>query len=201
VGGRSGPVIIGDKLFGFINNRSVTGVVCTRFIVFSQDTSMKYTLLVIVAATAASGAWAQQQPYATIKSVEGLVTVTSGNQLTNATSNMPLQQGAQVLSTSSGKATVQFASGCTAVIQGGQSLQVQETACTAFVASNPAPAAGGMSTPTKWLLGAAGLGLLYDQTRGNGNGNGAVVVLPVTPGPPTVTTPPQAANPRPVSGS
>jgi hypothetical protein len=163
---------------------------------------MKNTLLALVVATSAGAAVAQQQPYATIKSVEGLVTVTSNNQLTNATANMQLQQGAQVLSTSSGKATVQFASGCSVTIQGGQSLQIQETACTAFLAANPAAgagAAGGMATPTKWLLGAAGLGLLYDQTRGGGNG--ATVVLPETPGTPTVVTPAPAPIRRPVSGS
>lgn len=163
-------------------------------------------LVALVAVAAAGAAFAQQQPYATIKSVEGLVTVTSNNQLTNASANMPLPQGAQLLSTTSGKATVQFASGCTVTVQGGQSLQIQETACTAFLAANPGAAgagAAGLSAPTQWALGALGLGLLYDQTRGRGNG--ATVVAPVTPGPPTVTPPtPTPGGPPggpPVSGS
>jgi hypothetical protein len=165
---------------------------------------MKTSFVALVVAAAAGAAFAQQQPYATIKSVEGLVTVTSNNQLTNASANMPLPQGSQVLSTSSGKATVQFASGCTVTIQGGQTLQIQETACTAFLAANPGAAgaggAAGLSAPAQWALGAVGLGLLYDQTRGRGNGNGATVVLPVTPGPPTVTPPTPPGRP-PVSGS
>ena len=69
---------------------------------------MKTSLVALVVASAASIAVAQQAPYAVIKSVEGLVTVTSNNQLTNASANMPLQQGAEVLSTSNGKATIQF---------------------------------------------------------------------------------------------
>ena len=168
---------------------------------------MKTSLVALVVAASASAAVAQQQPYATVKSVEGLVTVTSNNQLTNASANMPLPQGAQLLSTSSGKATVQFASGCTVTVQGGQSLQIQESACTAFLAANPGAAgagtATGLSTPAQWALGAAGLGLLYDQTRGRGNG--ATVVAPVTPGPPTVVPPtPTPGGPPggpPVSGS
>lgn len=167
---------------------------------------MKKLLVAMLVASAAGSVMAQQQPapYATIKSVEGLVTVTSNNQLTNATANMTLPQGADVLSTSSGKATVQFASGCTVTIQGGQTLQIQETACTAFLAANPGAAgagATGMATSTKVLLGAAGLGLLYDQTRGGGaGGNGATVVLPTTPGTPATVTTPTPPR-RPVSGA
>lgn len=165
---------------------------------------MKKLLVAMLVASAAGSVMAQQQkpaPYATIKSVEGLVTVTSNNQLTNATANMTLAQGADVLSTTSGKATVEFASGCTVTVQGGQTLKIQETACTAFLAANPGAAgATGMATSTKVLLSAAGLGLLYDQTRGGGNGNGATVVLPTTPGTPATVTPPTPPR-RPVSGS
>lgn len=169
---------------------------------FPSGPLMKKLLVALLVASAAGSVMAQQQaPYATIKSVEGLVTVTSNNQLTNATANMALPQGADVLSTSSGKATVEFASGCTVTVQGGQSLQIQETACTAFLAANPGAAgATGMATSTKVLLGAAGLGLLYDRTRGGGAaGTGAIVELPATPGAPTVTTPTPVS--RPLSGS
>ncbi|MCB2018556.1 MAG: hypothetical protein KDF54_13765, partial [Hydrogenophaga sp.] len=103
---------------------------------------MKSTIFAMVIAAASGATWAQQQPYATVKSVEGLVTVTTNNQLTNATANMSLTQGSQVLSTASGKATVRFASGCTVTVQGGQALKIEETACTAFLASNPGAGAG-----------------------------------------------------------
>jgi hypothetical protein len=148
---------------------------------------MKTPLLALLLATSAGVALAQQAPYATIKSVEGLVTVTSGNQLSNATANMNLSQGAQVLSTASGKATVVFGSGCTVTVNPGQTLLIEETACTAFLAANPPAAAGAGISTTQVLVGAAGLGVLYEATRGRGRG--AVVVLPPEPGPPSVTPP------------
>jgi len=157
---------------------------------------MKTPLLALLLATSAGLALAQQDPYATVKSVEGLVTVTSGNQLSNATANMALPQGAQVLSTASGKATVVFASGCTVTVNPGQTLLIEETACTAFLAANPPAAAGlGGITTTQMVVGAAGLGVLYEGTRSRGRG--AVVVLPPEPGPPTVTVPPVVVRPRP----
>ncbi|MFP8781193.1 hypothetical protein [Hydrogenophaga sp. RWCD_12] len=168
---------------------------------------MKTSLVALVVASAASIAVAQQAPYAVIKSVEGLVTVTSNNQLTNASANMPLQQGAEVLSTSNGKATIQFASGCTVTIQGGQSLPVSEAACTQFLAANPGAGAGaggaGLSTPTKLLIGAAGLGVLYNQTRGGTTPAPAPAVVPPTPAPapaPAAAAPAPAPTP-PISGA
>jgi hypothetical protein len=158
---------------------------------------MKKALLGLLIASTSGAVFAQQVPYATVKSVEGLVTVTSGNLFTNATANMALLQGAQVLSTSSGTATVVFASGCTVTVRPGQSLLVQETACTALLAQGSGAVAPDIFTPTNMLLGAVGLGLLYDQTRGRGQG--AVVIPPSEPGPPVVVLPP-VAN-RPVSGS
>lgn len=171
---------------------------------------MKTSLVALVVASVAGSAMAQQAPYATIKSVEGLVTVTANNQLTNASANMPLPQGAEVLSTSTSKVTIQFASGCTVTISGGQSLAIQESACTAFLAANPGAGAGagggaGMSTTTKLLIGAAGLGLLYDQTRGSNTTPAPTVVLP-TPAPAPAAPAPAAAAPAPaptppISGS
>ncbi len=163
---------------------------------------MKSPLFALLLATSAGLALAQQGAYATITAVEGLVTVTSGNQLSNATANMALPQGAQVLSTASGKATVVFASGCTVTLNPGQMLQIEETACTAFLAANP-PAAGGFGiSGTQAAIGAAGLGVLYETTRSRGRG--AVVVLPPEPGPPTVTPPaviPPVVPAPPLSGA
>jgi len=163
---------------------------------------MKTPLLALLLATSASLALAQQDPYATVKSVEGLVTVTSGNQLSNATANMALPQGAQVLSTASGKATVVFASGCTVTVNPGQTLLIEETACTNFLAANPPGSTVAGISGTQMLVGAAGLGLLYEATRGRGRG--AVVVLPPEPGPPTVTPPaviPPVVPAPPLSGA
>ncbi|MEZ5645289.1 MAG: hypothetical protein R3E94_13565 [Burkholderiaceae bacterium] len=156
---------------------------------------MKTPLIALLLASSAGLVLAQSPAkdgaYATVKSVEGLVTVTSGNQLSNATLDMPLPKGAQIMSTTTGKATVVFANGCRATIEAGQSLLIEETACAAYLASNSGAGAGAasLSTGTKVAIGAAGLGVLYQATRGRGRGNGAVVVLPPEPGVPTVTPP------------
>lgn len=128
---------------------------------------MKKILLAFLVSSAGLPAMAQQGPYATINAVEGLVTVTSGNELSNATSGMTLPRGAQVLSTSSGKATIVFANGCSATVQPGQTLLIDEAACAVFVAQAGAPGAtgGGLLTPTNLAIGALGLGVLYNQTR------------------------------------
>lgn len=129
---------------------------------------MQKTLFALLISTAGLAAMAQQTPYATINAVEGLVTVTTGNELSNATSGMTLPRGAQVLSTSSGKATIVFANGCSATVQPGQTLLIEEAACATFVAQSGgtgAAAGGGLLTPTNLAIGALGLGVLYDQTR------------------------------------
>jgi hypothetical protein len=131
---------------------------------------MKHTLLALFIASAAGASMAQQGAYATIKSVEGLVTITSGNQLSNATKDMPLPRGAQVLSTSSGVATVVFSNGCEVTLKPGQSLLIEETACAIFLAQGGgavAVAGLGLLTPTTVALTSVlGLGTLYDQNQG-----------------------------------
>lgn len=132
--------------------------------------AMKSLALTCALALAASTAVAQTpaQPYARIISVDGLVTVTSGNQLSNATSGMSLSQGAQVLTTGNGTVTIQFANGCTATLRPGQSLAVQESECARFLAmaATPAAPAIGGATVVQVLLGVAGLGLLINATAG-----------------------------------
>jgi hypothetical protein len=58
-------------------------------------------------------------------------------------------------------------------------------------------------TPGRLLLGAAGLGLLYDQTRGGGST--PTTVAPVTPPAPAAPAPvvpaPVVVAPVPISGS
>jgi len=134
---------------------------------------MKKTLFALLLASAAGATLAQQAPYATIKSVEGLVTITSGNQLSNATADMPLPRGAQVLSTSSGVATVVFSNGCEVTLRAGQSLLIEETACAIFLAEGGGAvvAGAGLLTPTTVALTSVlGLGTLYDRNRGRGLG-------------------------------
>lgn len=127
-------------------------------------------LALALAITAVAGSAFAQEPAATITTVEGLVTVTSGNQLVNAAPNMPLASDALVMTTTNSKATVKFASGCVANLAGGQSIAANEDACRAFVlAQGKGGGTGGtilgMSTPLAVGGGVLGLGLLYQATK------------------------------------
>lgn len=128
---------------------------------------MKHLAIALALTAAAGTAFAQS---ATITTVEGLVTVTSGNQLVNAAPNMPLASDALVMTTTNSKATVKFASGCVANLAGGQSIAANEDACRAFVlAQGTGGGTGGtilgMSTPLAVGGGVLGLGLLYQATK------------------------------------
>ena len=154
--------------------------------------------LAFALALTAAATTAMAQSGASLTSVEGLVTVTTGNQLVNATPNMPLPANSRVLTTANGKATIKFASGCVANLAGGQSMVVSEQACQAFVAGAGgagAPGAGGggsFISNNALLLGGAGVGLLaYNVDRNRKNNNGATVVTPPVSGetPAVVVTP------------
>lgn len=153
--------------------------------------------LAFALALTAAATTAMAQSGATLTSVEGLVTVTTGNQLVNATPNMNVPANSRVLTTATGKTTIRFASGCVANLAGGQSMVVSETACAAFVAGAGggagAPGAGGsFISNNALLLGGAGVGLLaYNVDRNRKNNNGATVVTPPVSGetPAVVVTP------------
>ena len=164
--------------------------------------------LAFALALTAAATTAMAQSGASLTSVEGLVTVTTGNQLVNASPNMPLPANARVLTTANGKATIKFASGCVANLAGGQSMVVSEQACQAFVAGAGgagAPGAGGggsFISNNALLLGGAGVGLLaYNVDRNRKNNNGATVVTPPVSGetPAVVVTPTPPR--RPISNS
>jgi hypothetical protein len=142
---------------------------------------MKNLILATVISTAATAGIAQQAPYATVTTVEGLVTVTSGNLLTNVTPGMPLPRGAQLVNTSTGKATVVFGSGCAVTLEPNQTLLVEESVCTEILArgagaggggaAGPGAFAGGLFTPTDLAIGALGLGVLSQVTRSASSGS------------------------------
>ena len=164
---------------------------------------MKTHLLAALLLVCGGAAMAQAQPapYAKIVEVDGLVTVTTNNQLSNAVKDMPLVRGGQVLTTGSGTATVEFADGCKVSLQPGQSLLIEGTACRAFLAAAPAAAPASLFTPTTVLLGVGSLALLAAAT--GGNANAATPATPAVPGGPGVpATPAIPATPAaPVSGS
>jgi hypothetical protein len=130
---------------------------------------MKITFFALLLASAAGAAWAQKapEPYATIKGVEGLVTVTTDNQLSNALRGTDLAKGAQVMATATGRVTIVFSNGCRVTLEPGQSLLVDEEACSAFLAQNT-PAVGPVSAPVLLGAGALTLGVI---TRSSSSGS------------------------------
>lgn len=166
---------------------------------------MKNQVFAAILLLTGSVAMAQETPYATIVEVDGLVTVTTNNQLSNAVKDMPLTKGGQILATGSGSATVSFSNGCKVSLKPGDTLLVEETACQAFVASS---GSSSLITPTVAGLAVLGVGALVARNTGTGAtpATPATPAIPATPGgpgtPATPATPAIPATPAaPVSGA
>ena len=177
---------------------------------------MKFKLLALAALVAVSGsALAESAPYAKVASVNGLVTVSAKNQMTNVKAGMALAQGSQVLASSTGAANIVFANGCAVFLKPGQAMSVSESECSAInaqctsvgVASSAATggfgeaAAGlGLTTAQIAILAAVGVGAVYTITKDDDNNTVITATNPTTPGttPVTVTVP---APPPAISGS
>jgi hypothetical protein len=108
-----------------------------------------------------------------LKDVQGLVTVTSGNTLTNAVSEADLVSGTRIVTTASGEVTLAFFVGCDIKLKPLQTITVKDGLdCAALLASvQPVgilpPAADGASN----LVVALGVGgaLLVVGTINRGN--------------------------------
>ena len=163
--------------------------------------------LAFALALTAAATTAMAQSGATLGTVEGLVTVTTGDRLVNAAPNMVIPENARVLTTANGKVMIKFPSGCVAMLGNGQALTATEANCRAFVAANGGPAApgagGGSFFASNWVwIGGAGVGALaYNVDRNRKNNNGATVVTPPVSGEtPAVVVTPTPPN-RPISNS
>ncbi|UCU94189.1 hypothetical protein [Hydrogenophaga taeniospiralis] len=165
---------------------------------------MKQLALALAITAVAGSAFAQAG--ATVTSVNGLVTMSSGNQLVNVTPGMPLPTGGQLLTSGSGSVTVQFASGCTAILAPGQSMPVTEAACAQNVAARGAGGGAGGSGGGVFaggnglLLAGGGVAALAYNVNQNRKGNGATVITPTQPGTPAVVVTPTPPR-RPISRS
>ncbi|MFW5330339.1 hypothetical protein [Hydrogenophaga sp. ZJX-1] len=168
---------------------------------------MKQLALALAITAVAGSAFAQAG--ATVTSVNGLVTMSSGNTLVNVTPGMPLPTGGQLLTSGSGSVTVQFASGCTAILAPGQSMPVTEAACTQNVAARGAGGSGSgvggggggvLAGGNGLLLAGGGVAALAYNVNQNRKGNGATVTTPTQPGNPAVVVTPTPVR-RPISRS
>ncbi|MDP2021655.1 MAG: hypothetical protein Q8L16_12230 [Hydrogenophaga sp.] len=164
---------------------------------------MKQLALALAITAVAGSAFAQAG--ATVTSVNGLVTMSSGNQLVNVTPGMPRPTGGQLLTSGSGSVTVQFANGCTAILAPGQSMPVTEAACAQNVAARAGGSGAGggggvFAGNTGLLLAGGGTAALIYNVDQNRKGNGATVITPTQPGTPAVVVTPTPPR-RPISRS
>jgi len=116
-------------------------------------------LSLMVTAASAVAQTAPAQPIAKIVTAEGLVTVGFQNQMSNAAANMPLFEGARVMTTSTGRVSISFDSGCRVTLKPNEVFAVSESECKALAAlpgaAAGAGAAGGMQVPNLLLVGGA----------------------------------------------
>lgn len=129
---------------------------------------MKRTAICILAASAALSSWAQgpndkAEVVGKLVDVEGLVTVSQGNQLANALNNAPLVKDSRIITTSSGRVKLVFNNGCEIVLQPNRLLVVDDGRnCAALLASarpvgvpaQSAPVAGVGAAPALSVFGA-----------------------------------------------
>ena len=147
---------------------------------------MKKPFVSLLAATALSAAIAQPaapvQPLGSAVEVKGLVTISQGNVVANAAPGSPLFNGARVMTTSTGSATLRLAGGCVVSLAANQMVVVNEGVdCRALVASvqpvGPAVAAAatgagaGAGTPAALVVGPVLAGMLVGVSMGAGMGS------------------------------
>jgi len=119
-----------------------------------------FALSLLMAATAAVAQTAPAQPVAKVVASEGLVTVGFQNQMRNAAANMPLFEGARVMTTSTGRVTISFDSGCRVSLKPNEVFAVSESECKALAALPAGGAAFGTPAQNALVLaGVAGFGL------------------------------------------
>ncbi|MDO9604886.1 hypothetical protein [Hydrogenophaga sp.] len=116
-------------------------------------------LSLLVAAASAGAQTAPAQPIARVVASEGLVTIGFQNQMSNAVTNMPLFEGARVMTTSTGRVSIAFDSGCRVTLKPNEVFAVSESECKALAAlpgaAVGAGAAGGMQLQNLLLVGGA----------------------------------------------
>ncbi len=144
---------------------------------------MKNVAMALLACVSAMSVWAQDPKFiGRFVDVTGLVTVSSGGQLSNVANGMPFAVGSRVITTSGGGATLRFDNGCEVVLKVNQSLTVTENKdCAALLASvqpvgvppAPAVAAAGSSNLVPGLIftGAAVVAIITSNRNNRTSGS------------------------------
>ena len=144
---------------------------------------MKKIAIALITAVAALSAWAQQpKAIGKIVNVTGLVTVTSGSRLSNATEGAPLIVDDRIITTSTGGVTLDFDNGCDVTLKANESIKVSDTNdCAAlWAAVNPvgapvavAAAAGTSSMIPALIIGAGGAAAIIISNNNKNKSSGS----------------------------
>lgn len=141
---------------------------------------MKKIAIAFLATVSALSAWAQEpKVVGKLANVTGLVTVSRGGQLTNATNGGQLVVGSRIISLSSGGVTLKFDNGCDVTLKENESITVSDSKeCTALLAGvSPmvatgtvpvvASGVGASSLIPVVIFGGSALGAIVASTRNN----------------------------------
>jgi hypothetical protein len=117
------------------------------------------SVFVLLFSLGSAHAQAKDESVARLVEVDGLVTVTTGNQLVNGVVDSKLLKGSRVVTSSAAGATIEYRSGCRIRLAANESLTVDEDDCCAalfaVVPIAPAVAGAGVLTPALLFGGGA----------------------------------------------
>ena len=104
---------------------------------------MKKVAIALITAVAALSAWAQQpKAIGKLVNVTGLVTVSSGSRLSNATEGAPLIVDDRIITTSTGGVTLDFDNGCDVTLKANESIKVSDEKDCAALWAGVTPVGG-----------------------------------------------------------
>ena len=144
---------------------------------------MKKIAIALIATFAALSVWAQQpKVVGKLINVTGLVTVSSGNQVSNVVEGAPLVVDDRIITTSTGGVTLDFDNGCDVTLKANESIKVSdEKDCAAlWAAVTPvggpvavAAAVGTSSMIPALIIGAGGAAAIIISNNNKNKSSGS----------------------------
>ena len=142
---------------------------------------MKRIAIALIATFAALSVWAQQpKVVGKLINVTGLVTVSSGNQVSNVVEGAPLVVDDRIITTSTGGVTLDFDNGCDVTLKENESIKVSDdkdcAALWAAVTPVGGPAAvvtATSSTIPALVIGAGGAAAIIISNRDKNKASGS----------------------------
>ena len=144
---------------------------------------MKRIAIALIATFAALSVWAQQpKVVGKLINVTGLVTVSSGNQVSNVVEGAPLVVEDRIITTSTGGVTLDFDNGCDVTLKANESIKVSDDKdCAALWAGvtpvgGPVAVAAAVGTSSMipaLIIGAGGAAAIIISNRDKNKASGS----------------------------